>query len=424
MPFGSTLIILGVFAAVLAATRAGLSLGAALAAGGVALALLAGRGTRVPLDFAGTFALPELWLLLAITVLITEFGRIMTEPHNAESLMALTRKWGGREVGVMIAPAAIGLVPMPGGALFSAPLVGQTASEDHWTPEWKSAVNYWFRHVWEYWWPLYPVIMVTLSVTSVEYWRFFLLQAPFTLVSFGAGYLFLVRPHRGQLNAPVPGLAANTQRAVFLLLMLGLVMAGALLIPELLQAVLPAGDTGAVQMTGVLIALAAVGVPVVLREPRESRRRLFAQLRTRKARGILGTLTGVLIFKHMLSVSGLLPRAAEEMMTGGVPALVVSAALPFIAGLVTGIAVGFAGTAFPLVIGLYGGSDSFPLPVLALAFAFGYAGMMLSPMHLCFVLTRNHFEARFHRIYRYLWPCVASVIATGLVLYFVAGGGG
>jgi uncharacterized protein len=99
----------------------------------------------------------------------------------------------GRALSLVLIPASIGLVPMPGGALFSAPLVGETLREKHLPAAWKASVNYWFRHIFEYWWPLYPVVIVTLSIFSLKTWQFFSLQVPFTLVSLLAGWYFILR---------------------------------------------------------------------------------------------------------------------------------------------------------------------------------------------------------------------------------------
>jgi hypothetical protein len=105
------------------------------------------------------------------------------------------------------------------------------------------------------------------------------------------------------------------------------------------------------------------------------------------------------------------------MTTAGVPLVLVVALLPLVAGLVTGIAIGFAGTAFPLVVGLMAGEANglTPLATLVLAFGFGYAGMMLSPVHLCFVLTRNYFSAPFRGIYRQIAPCIGVLLGAAVV---------
>src|SRR4030042_5993442 len=56
---------------------------------------------------------------------------------------------------IAILPAMIGLMPMMGGALVSAPMVVEGSDELKLSPERKTFINYWFRHVWEYVMPTY-----------------------------------------------------------------------------------------------------------------------------------------------------------------------------------------------------------------------------------------------------------------------------
>ena len=189
--------ILLVFFAVLAGSRLRVPLGVGLIAGGLALDLWAGKGLQaLPVDLWQALMRPELWLLAITITLIMEIGHFMASEENGKAIVSLARRYGGKHgqgISLVLIPAAIGLVPMPGGALFSAPLVGRTAQNSSNSPEWKAAVNYWFRHILEYWWPLYPVVIVTLSIFALQSWQFMLLQMPFTFVSLSAGYFFLLR---------------------------------------------------------------------------------------------------------------------------------------------------------------------------------------------------------------------------------------
>ncbi|MCP4154350.1 MAG: DUF401 family protein, partial [bacterium] len=54
----------------------------------------------------------------------------------------------------LIAPALIGFLPMPGGALVSAPLVDVSTNKMNLKPEFNTFLNFWFRHVWEFVWPV------------------------------------------------------------------------------------------------------------------------------------------------------------------------------------------------------------------------------------------------------------------------------
>ena len=131
------------------------------------------------------------------------------------------------------------------------------------------------------------------------------------------------------------------------------------------------------------------------------------------------TLAGVMIFESLLDSSGLIPLAGSELSHGNVPIALIIAFLPFLAGLVTGIAIGFAGTAFPIIVGFISAGEISiqPMAALVLAFSMGYAGMMLSPVHLCFLLTVDYFSASFIKVYKYLLPCVLSVMVFGIVLF-------
>ena len=53
---------------------------------------------------------------------------------------------------------------------------------------------------------------------------------------------------------------------------------------------------------------------------------------------------------------------------------------------------------------------------MMLAFSSGICGNMVSPLHLCLVLTRNYFQADWRGIYRLLCLPVASVLILGLLI--------
>jgi hypothetical protein len=129
MEFSAVAKILIVFFGVLAASRLRVPLGAGLIGGGLVLDLWSKNIQAIPGDFWQALIRPELWLLAITITLIMEIGHFMASEENGKAILALARRYGGRHgqaVSLVLIPAAIGLVPMPGGALFSAPLVGKT----------------------------------------------------------------------------------------------------------------------------------------------------------------------------------------------------------------------------------------------------------------------------------------------------------
>jgi integral membrane protein (TIGR00529 family) len=417
----------------LALTRIRVHLGVSLLLGGVALSLWAGLGVaHTALNVLKAVGSAELWVLLVITVLIIELARHITREGNADEIVAATRRWGGRhgQAATLIAlPAVIGLIPMPAGALFSAPFVEQAGSTIDGKPEWKTAVNYWFRHVWEYWWPLYPGVIVAMTLFEMDAWRFISVQFFFTPVAMGAGYYFLVRRHVGRLSEQRESGAGSNRRALKLMLPLGIVIASVFVVPLCGLEKLDALGPQMRKLLAVLIGLVAGLTFIVMDERRsagEAPPRMFSGLRDKKSTNVLVTLTGVLLFKSMLEASGLLPVASEELLASGIPLMVAIACLPFLAGLVTGLALGFAGIAFPLIVGLMQGSGGVltPMSTLVLAYGFGYMGMMLSPVHLCLLVSKEYFGSSFGGVYRSLGACALTVMVFGVAAHLVLRGMG
>lgn len=426
--------ILIVFAGMLAVTRVKIPLCIALVLGGVGLCLWAGLPVLLTLGHLGSAVVAgDLWLLLAVTVLIIEIGRHITQPGNADELTAAVHRWGGRHgraASLIALPAVIGLVPMPAGALFSAPFVERAGAGIDPRSEWQSAVNYWFRHVWEYWWPLYPGVIVTLSLFDMDVRTFIAAQSPYTLVTLVAGYVFLIRRHAPAMQGAVPGAVGNPRRAFMTILPLLVVIGSLFVFTPLLDALMPAVSAQMRKMWTVLLGLVFATAVIFIDEYTErraaggaagKRTRLFSAVLSGRSLTVLFTLTGIMIFKFMLEASALLPLASEELVASGIPVAVAVAGLPFLAGMVTGTAVGFSGVSFPLVVGLLGAEASglTPLATLVLAYGFGYMGMMLSPVHLCLLVTRDYFNASIPAIFRLIAPCALVVSLYSLAAYAV-----
>jgi hypothetical protein len=417
--------ILIIFAAVLMASRIRVHFGIALISGGLMLGMWSGMppaGTMIA--FRDAVLDNEFILLMVLTALIIEIGRYITSDKNADELVGAVRRWGGKHGSlftIMGLPAVIGLIPMPAGALFSAPFVEQTGQKIDGQPEWKSAINYWFRHIWEYWWPLYPgVIMAMFLFDMIATWKFFAVMGVFTPVVVYAGYRFLLRRHVNDLAEVKGSLEGSNRRALFLMLPITAVLLCAMVLPTVFKVYF--GETKEVQLVrlgsvviGLVIALAIAFVD----DLRQGRRGFGKEIFKLKSLGVLLTLSGVLVFKALLDASGLLPVAAKELSESGMPVEIVIAFMPFIAGIVTGICLGFVGAGFPLVVALVAAGSMTPLAALVLAYGFGYMGMMLSPVHLCLLVTKDYFAASLKGIYRQIIPCTLAVLAFALVLHAV-----
>jgi hypothetical protein len=126
-----------------------------------------------------------------------------------------------------------------------------------------------------------------------------------------------------------------------------------------------------------------------------------------------------MVFQGVLERVQAAPRIAAELQAAHVPAILAVVSLPFIAGMVTGLAFGFVGVSFPIVLGILGAmSIGSPAPYIALAYACGHLGQMLSPIHLCYVVSNRYFKTSFGPVYRHIVPpALATAVLTAL--YFL-----
>ena len=403
------------FALIVGLNRFRLHLSAALFIGAAFLGLTMGMPPAgIAAAVFGALFDPGIAALLLIVAVILTLSRIMSDAGQMERIVtSFTRLTRDSRLAALVMPALIGLLPMPGGALFSAPMVETACREETVRPEVKTAVNYWFRHVWEYWWPLYPGVVLAVSLLEVEAWRFMLIQAPLTLFTLGAGILF-IRPLLPRNAVETPGAGEGDRgawpafrREVRPITLVILALPAVWLFEAATGVKTP-------RLTAVFVGLGLCLLWVIVQN-RPSAGQLARTLSNRSSIGLLLLICGIMAFKGVLMESHAVGLIQGEMVRFGIPPLAVLMAVPFLAGVITGVAVGFVGTAFPLVIALLAGRTGLDyLAHATLAYAFGYMGMMLSPVHVCFLVTRDYFHAGLGSAYRRLVAPVALVMAATL----------
>jgi hypothetical protein len=264
------------------------------------------------------------------------------------------------------------------------------------------------------------VVIVTLSIFTLETWKFMAVQIPFTFVSIFAGYYFLLRSY-GRDFFTVHQQVQDTPSLAKVLTPIMVIVLATLLLPGMYRYLLPGLNPSSWKLLAMLSGL-ITALAIIWQDQQHEERKLFADLISKKTMHVLFTLAGVMIFESLLDASDLVPLAGSELSQSQVPLALIIGFLPFLAGLVTGIAIGFAGTAFPIVVGFVNADPSLQqIGALVLAFSMGYAGMMLSPVHLCFLLTIDYFSASFIKVYRYLLPCVFSIMLLGIFMYIILG---
>lgn len=92
-----------------------------------------------------------------------------------------------------------------------------------------------------------------------------------------------------------------------------------------------------------------------------------------------------------------------------------------IAGLLTGLAVAAFAIGFPIVLPLVG-PDVLANGYGILAYAGGFVGLMISPLHLCLSLTREYYRATWGGVYRRILPAALLFTATAVIVVLFRAG--
>jgi len=332
------------------------------------------------------------------TILI--LANVMGETRQLERIVSLARNVIRNPKIVLTAmPALIGFLPIPGGALFSAPLVEKTDVESEINPSMRSFINYWFRHVWEYFFPLYPEVVLATALTGIKISKFISIQFPLSITSIIVGFIVISRIKlTSNIQDPIYG---DWKTLVLYVL--------PILIPIVLILI------GVTSWLSILI-----GVFIALAINRKSTLEILIRVLRKFPWDVILNVVGVVVFKSFIENTGGIPQMVQFFTQHNFPIIVIITVAPFLVGLFSGMGIVPIGVTFPLIIPL--AKDGNFYSTIMLAYACGFMGVMLSPAHLCLVVSNQYFDADIREVYRLLAIPVISIIIVALVLYLVKGG--
>jgi integral membrane protein (TIGR00529 family) len=336
--------------------------------------------------------------LLLILYLIAVFESTLKEKEVLKTMVnSLKSLIKDEKIRLISMPIIMGLLPSVGGALFSAPLLEESTDNGNLEPERKSYINYWFRHVWEPFLPIYPGIILVSALTQTPINILVKEALPYGLFVLAIGLLFAFYKMPSEETASLEqiqtqNLEEENQEIIVsqnpvkdfiisFLPILILIFSVIFLHFDLLYVLL-----------GIVLLLFIIF--------RFNVHQILNTLKTSIKPQNLILILGVMIFKKMLEVTGAVSDIAYSLNFSFIPTPIIFFLIPFIVGIFTGVTSASIGISFPILIKMLPYVN--PLKYILLAFLSGFLGIMVSPMHLCLVLTREYFNADWNKIYKYI----------------------
>ncbi len=365
------------------------SLWAAMLVGAAVLGLFTLPVPELGGALASVLADPSVMLLALVVGLIPLIGGAMEAQGHMESLVRNLRI--GRRAFYALTPALMGMLPMPGGALLSAPLLERAGGT---SPPVRAAANVWFRHALLLIYPISSSLIATAKLAGLDVWQVIPYQPPAVGISLLLGYLFLLR--RVEPKMSYSG---------------GFSLAG-LLIPLAILLSAPALDFALKRLGGLPVPELAtvIGVAVSL---------------TWAGRGIpLGRWRSIVVgarpWRYALIVVGMFVYLAVFNRSGtagliaglALPPLALGVGMGTLLGLATGRIQAPAAIVIPVYLAQQGGISPWGFAVIYFAV---YLGYILSPVHPCVSVSVEYAGTTLGRTLRaLLTPTLLALAAAAL----------
>ena len=340
-------------------------------------------------------------LLLGAFIAILFFSTLLKVTGRMEEILEGFRGIF-KDIRVVIAllPAMIGLMPIMGGALISAPMVVEGSDELKLSPERRTFINYWFRHVWQYTLPTYPSLILAATLIKIPVRNLGWINLPLTLTAVVSGIFF------GFWGVPKSSRIKHLQNPTSSLRLFYN------LCPLIFGLILVVGFQVELAYA---FGLAILGMTISFKI---SWRVVLGGLKESLNIELLFTVAIVMGFKKVLESSGAIHSVSSVLLSSEVPLWLIAILVPFLVGLITGVTVAPIAISFPILIPLFQNDPHF-LNYMVLAFASGISGDLLSPFHLCLILTKDYFRADLKGVYRFVWVPAVSIVVVALLVTFL-----
>ncbi len=333
-------------------------------------------------------------LILALSF-IRIFEMILREHAVLTNMMqAVKTIFKNRKIVAASMPPLIGLLPSIGGAYFSAPMVDEATRDTKMSLEEKGFINYWLRHPWEYILPLYPGILLVSAISKIELHNLITVNLSYAVFTTVTGFIFGMQRAKGVVKTEDKLSKEGIWSFIPIVAVLLLVV------------------IFHVELHYALIAV----VIALLFFYRYNLKAILSCLKHGFSLDVIVLILSVMLFKEAMEGSGAVKNVSQFFMKEGIPTLPILFLLPFITGLLTGITIGFVGSTFPLILSIVGNTS---IGAISFAFASGFLGVLLSPVHICLVLTREYFKADLWGMYKMIIPASLIVFCVAIVEYMI-----
>ncbi len=334
-------------------------------------------------------------LLATVVGLIPIIGGLLKESGQLDNLVNNMRI--GKKAFFAISPALVGMLPMPGGALLSAPLIEKGGGEI--SREKKAGLNVWFRHILYLVYPLSPSLIVSAEMAQLNIYDALPYLTLALLFSVILGYSFFLRE--------IPNRAEYEEEFSLRKLLLPLT---AILIAPILDISIKTIFAPSIKEVATLIGVSFSLIFTVVISKMELKRLGRIVLKAKPWNFAL-MIMGIMVFLNVFRSSGILQLIENVNITPEILCVVIG----FLLGFGTGRLITPAGIIFPIFLTKFG---AISLPTFTLAYFSIFLGYILTPVHPCVSLSIEAFKVEVKEYFKAVTPPTLIALAVNFTLLY------
>lgn len=347
--------------------------------------------------------------LVLIVIAITAFGYILRETGSLQEIIKdLQNLINDIRILLMVVPALVGLLMVPGGAVFSAPMIEEMGDSVDMDRDTLSSVNNYYRHMLFLIFPFYPGMLIASELTGIEIGYFVRFNIPILILGTLLSYFYFfhnIKVEKSQNSFEFIYLynLFNSMLPFFMVLVLGL-------------------GFGVYFPLALLVGIIYV---VVRGNPRDKSDQIKAIERIKMPwKGISWSMAlailSIMIFKDFVQATGALGEFSLLLIEQGIPIMLLVVCMSLLTGFFSGNQTAALGMTLPVFLPILPQGLEVA-PIMAVIFICTLMGYLASPFHLCLVLTVEYFQASLAKVIKKVAIACGIIVALSLLQLFLIG---
>jgi len=339
-----------------------------------------------------------------LTTLIFVLAKTMQETGSIKKLIDSLRSFFSKGGILGVIPAVYGLMPAPGGAYLSAPMIDHEGDKYKLDNNQKNLLNVWFRHIW---FPIYPVSNAMILICSIEFsnidiYKLVIVEVPAFFASIIIGLVFLKMFIK---KAPVQKTSTKTDLS-------GLIFFLPPLLPLIVYAILYFLDFPQTRSFLIGVFFSIILLFFLLKISFGEYLKILKKSFSLK---LFVAIFGIMIFRGMFETSQANVLIADILGNTAAPALIIIIFIPFLLGFLTGYNLGAIALSYFLVEPFFLITGISILGLTSVIFISALVGYLISPIHLCNVLSSDYLKTDPTRIYKWFIPAALLMLVIQVI---------